>query len=191
MVAAAIVPGSDLILRGVGVNPTRSGVLQVLARMGAELTIEAQPTGSGEPTATIRVRGSELKGTEIGGDEIPTLIDELPVLAVAAALASGETRIRDAAELRVKESDRIAATIGVLRSMGVDGDETEDGMVIQGLGPGGQLTAARVQAAGDHRIGMAAAVAGLRGRGETVVDGAEAIDTSFPEFPELLERTRA
>ena len=190
LVAGSVVPESDIVLPDVGLNPTRTGVLDVLQRMGATITVEERVDGAGEARGTLRVRATALQGTEIGGSEIPRLIDELPVLAVAAALADGETRIRDAQELRVKESDRIVQTVGFLRAMGVDADETPDGMVIMGRGYGAQLTPAVVQAGGDHRIGMAAAVAGLRGRGETVVQGADAIRTSFPSFPQLLESLR-
>jgi len=191
LVAATIVPGSSICLEGVGLNPTRTGTLDVLRRMGADIGQVESGQASGEPIGTLRVLSAPLHGTEIGGAEIPRLIDELPVLAVAAALAAGETRIRDAAELRVKESDRISATVAFLRAMGCEVDETEDGMVIEGLGEGASLAPARVDASGDHRIAMAAAVAGLRGRGETVVDGADAIATSFPEFPGILESLRA
>jgi 3-phosphoshikimate 1-carboxyvinyltransferase len=191
MVAASIVPGSEILLQDVGLNPTRSGVLDVLRRMGASLELVSEQTVSGEPMGTLRASSSSLQGVEIGGADIPRLIDELPVIAVAAAMAEGETRIRDAAELRVKESDRIQATVGFLRGMGVEADETEDGMVISGRGPGWRMSPARVDAGGDHRIAMAALVAGLVGRGETVVDGADAIATSFPGFADLLEGLRA
>jgi 3-phosphoshikimate 1-carboxyvinyltransferase len=166
-------------------------VLDVLRRMGASLELVSEQTVSGEPMGTLRASSSSLQGVEIGGADIPRLIDELPVIAVAAAMAEGETRIRDAAELRVKESDRIQATVGFLRGMGVEADETEDGMVISGRGPGWRMAPARVDAGGDHRIAMAALVAGLVGRGETVVDGADAIATSFPGFADLLEGLRA
>ena len=190
MVAASIVEGSVLTLEGVGLNPTRTGILDVLAQMGGSVEVVEATTSSGEELGTLKVRASSLQGTVIGGSLIPRLIDEIPVIAVAAALAEGETRIEDAQELRVKESDRISATVGFLRSMGVDADETPDGMVIEGLGAGGSFGPARVEAGGDHRIAMAAAVAGLRGRGETWVGGAHAIQTSFPDFPRLLETLR-
>jgi 3-phosphoshikimate 1-carboxyvinyltransferase len=190
LVAGSVTPGSELTLQRVGLNPTRTGVLDVLARMGASIEVQDAQTVSGEPMGTLHVQSRGLKGTVIEGSEIPRLIDELPVIAVAAALAEGETVVRDAAELRVKESDRILATVRFLRDMGVEADERPDGMVILGKGWGSELRPATVHAGGDHRIAMAAAVAGLCGRGETVVSGAETIATSFPEFPRLLESLR-
>jgi 3-phosphoshikimate 1-carboxyvinyltransferase len=189
IVAASIVPGSDITITDVGLNPTRTGAIAVLRRMGAALQISNERVVSGEPIGDIRVQATSLAATEIGGAEIPRLIDELPVLAVAAALADGETRIRDAAELRVKESDRIAATVRLLQAMGVDAEEQPDGMIIRGTA-GASLAPAEVAADGDHRIAMAAAVAGLCGRGETVVNGTTCIATSFPAFPRLIEQLR-
>lgn len=182
MVAAAITPGSDLLLEGVGLNPTRTGLLDVLARMGAvvEVDVRAGP----EPLGTVRVRGGELSGAAVGGAEIPRLIDEIPILAIAAAFATGETVIRDAAELRVKESDRIATVIAGLRAMGVDAEALPDGMRIRG----GGARAAAVESAGDHRIAMAFAIAGLR-VGATVND-TDCIATSYPDFTATLARFR-
>ncbi len=189
LVAGSIVSGSDLIITGVGLNPSRTGVLDVLGRMGADIEVLDRTVVSGEPLGDLRVRAATLSGVEIGGGEIPRLIDELPVIAVAAALAEGDTIVRDAAELRVKESDRIAATVGLLNAMGVDAVERPDGMMISGRA-GEDLSGAVVSANGDHRIAMSAAVAGLRGKCETVVQGAGCISTSFPSFPSQLEQLR-
>ncbi len=180
MVAAAILPGSDLTIEGVGLNPTRTGVIDVLRAMGAE--IEVDPRGGAEPIGDVRVRAGGLRGVEIGGTLIPRLIDELPVLAVAAAFADGETVIRDAAELRVKESDRVAMTVAGLRAMGVDADARPDGLVVRG----GGAHAAAMDSGGDHRIAMAFAIAGLRVGGQ--VSDTECIATSYPSFPEILAR---
>ncbi len=184
LVAGSIVPGSDLLLDDVGVNPTRSGILDVLARMGADVTVEPLP--GFEPTGMLRVRAAHLRGTHISGAEIPRLVDELPVLAVAAAFAEGETVIADASELRVKESDRIAATVAGLRALGFDADERPDGMVIAGGGPR-RAASGPVLTHGDHRIAMAFAIAGLR-VGATVSETAS-IATSYPTFLTTLEET--
>lgn len=189
LVAASIVPDSDITITGVGLNPTRTGVLDVLERMGADIQIENAHTVSGEPVGDLHVRSSALKGTDISKAEIPRLIDELPVIAVAAAMAEGETCIRDAAELRVKESDRITATVGLLIAMGAQAEARPDGMLIAGFG-GRELRAAHVHANGDHRIAMTAMVAGLVARGETKVSGASCIATSFPAFHHILETLR-
>ncbi|MBX6394338.1 MAG: 3-phosphoshikimate 1-carboxyvinyltransferase, partial [Alicyclobacillaceae bacterium] len=168
IVAGLIVPGSEIVLEGIGINPTRTGVLDVLQSMGAELEIEPEGEEAGEPTARIVVRTRPLKGTWVGGAVIPRLIDEIPVLAVAAAMAEGITEIRDAGELRVKETDRIQTIAAELRKFGVHVKELEDGLVIEG---GGKLRGARCHSHGDHRIAMAMAVAGLAAQGETVVEG--------------------
>ena len=181
MVAASIVPGSDLCIQGVGLNPTRTGILDALWEMGADICVEDEREVSGERIGDLRVRCTELKGTRIGGALIPRLVDELPVLAVAAACADGETSIRDAAELRVKESDRIAATAAGLAVNGIDVEETPDGMTIQG----GALQGGHVSSAGDHRIAMAFAVAALAG-GESRIDDVANVQTSFPNFRALL-----
>ena len=182
LVAGSIVPGSDLLLPGVGINPTRTGVLDALARMGADVRVE--PASGIEPTATLRVRSATLRGTVLSGAVIPRLVDELPVLAVAAAFAEGETVIADAAELRVKESDRISATVAGLRALGFDADERPDGMVIAGGGPR-RAPSGPVTTFGDHRIAMAFAIAGLR-VGATVAETAS-IATSYPTFLSTLE----
>lgn len=185
LVAASLVARSDVTLEGVGLNPARTGVLAVLARMGAALTVA--PRSGVEAWGDVNVRGSTLRGTVIQGDEIPTLIDELPVLAVAAAFAEGETVIRDAAELRVKESDRIATTVAGLRALGFDADERPDGMVIAGGGPRRPATSA-VPSHGDHRIAMAFAIAGLR-VGATLDDVA-CVGTSYPGFFQTLSEVQ-
>lgn len=177
MVAAAIT-GEAVEVLDVGLNPTRTGVIDVLRRMGA--TVDVEEREGVEPIGAVRVHADGLRGVEIGGDEIPRLIDELPVLAVAAAFATGETRIRDAAELRVKESDRIAAVVAGLRAIGADADETPDGMVIRGGGARG----GEVEARGDHRIAMAFLIAGLRV--PVAVPDVSSIATSYPGF--LRER---
>jgi 3-phosphoshikimate 1-carboxyvinyltransferase len=183
MVAAALVPGSDLVIEGVGLNPTRTGVVDVLRRMGAEIDVDEAP--GAEPIGTVRVRAAGLAGVEIGGAIVPRLIDEIPVLAVAAAFAEGETVIRDAAELRVKESDRIATTVAGLRALGVDAEALGDGLRIHGR-PGARPTGAPIASGGDHRIAMAFAIAGLRVG--TTVDDTACIATSYPSFPETLMR---
>ncbi len=167
LVAASIVPGSDLVLEGVGVNPTRTGVLDALAAMGADITLEDPRVVSGEPVADLHVRAAELTAARWGGALVPRAIDEFPVLAVAAACAQGETVLTGASELRVKESDRIATTVAGLRALGIAAEERPDGFVVAG----GELTGGTVQGVGAHRIGMAFAVgagggggAGARGR---------------------------
>jgi 3-phosphoshikimate 1-carboxyvinyltransferase len=179
MVAAALHPDAELHLPGVGVNPTRSGIIDVLRGMGADLEVAEEREQGGEPVADITVRSSRLSPAEVGGDLIPRLIDEIPVLAVAAAFTSGRTVIRDAAELRVKESDRIATTCGELRCLGAHVEELPDGLVIEGTQ---FLNGALCRSHGDHRLAMAMAVAGLLARGETVIEGAEAAEVSYPSF---------
>jgi 3-phosphoshikimate 1-carboxyvinyltransferase len=183
LAAAAMVPGSRLTVRGVGVNPTRTGVLDVLEAMGAGVRLDGQRLAAGEPVADVTVTAEPLHGVRIGGQLIPRLIDELPVLAVAAAVAAGPTEIRDAAELRVKESDRVATIAAGLRRLGASVEELPDGLRIEGSS---RLRGAEVAAAADHRIAMAMAVAGLVADGETVIDGAEAVAISFPGFAEAL-----
>lgn len=186
LVAAAIVPGSDLVVRNVGVNPTRTGILDVLTAMGADLSLEDRREEAGEPVADIRVRYRGLRAARIGGDLVPRLIDEVPVLAVAAACAEGTTVISDAAELRVKESDRIATIAAELRKLGARVRELPDGMEIDG---GGRLAGTVTESHGDHRIAMSLAVAGLAASGRTVVRDTDWIDTSFPGFAGMLHRT--
>lgn len=185
LVAALIVPGSELLIRNVGVNPTRTGVLEILQAMGGDITLLEQREVSGEPVADLLVRSSRLKGIEIGGDVVPRAIDEFPVISVAAALAEGTTVIRDAHELRVKETDRIAAMAANLRNIGAGLiEETEDGMVITGTEA---LAGGTVSSCGDHRIAMSLAVAALASRSAITVDDVACVATSFPGFFDLLK----
>jgi len=183
LVAGATVPGSDLLLHNVGINPTRAGALQVLMAMGADITILNKRQVNGEPVADIQVRSSRLQGTTISGAIIPYLIDELPALAVAAALAEGETVVRDAAELRVKESDRITAVVNLLGQMGVDITGQDDGFVIRG---GRAMQGVKYDSCGDHRMAMSAAVAGINASGITHIKSAECVKISFPDFFDTL-----
>lgn len=186
LVAALIVPGSELLIRNVGVNPTRTGVIDILQAMGGDITLQDQREVSGEPVADLLVRSSRLKGIEIGGDVVPRAIDEFPAISVAAAVAEGVTVIRDAKELRVKETDRIAAMASNLRAVGAGQiDETEDGMVIQGVE---SLAGGTVTSCGDHRIAMSLSVAALVCKNEVSIDDVACVATSFPGFYELLDR---
>ncbi len=185
LVAGAIVPGSELLIENVGVNPTRTGVLEALAMMGADIELENQRVVAGEPVADLRVRHRRLKGCQIGGDLIPRLIDEIPVLAVAAVFAEGTTVIRDAAELRVKESDRIAVMASQLNRMGARVTELPDGLEITGGTP---LVGTDVDSHTDHRIAMSLAVAALNATGTTTIHGAEAAAISYPDFTATLQR---
>lgn len=188
MVAAAIRPGSDLTIRGVGVNPTRTGILDVLREMGANIELQNERESGGEPIADIRVQGGTLRAVTVGGATIPRLIDEIPVLAVAATQAVGVTEIRDAKELKVKESDRIATTAAELRKFGAEVEELEDGLRITGstqLNGGAEIATYH-----DHRIAMAMAVAGLAADGPTVIHDWEEVDVSFPGFGQLLQNLR-
>jgi 3-phosphoshikimate 1-carboxyvinyltransferase len=185
VVAALLVPGSNLLVRDVGVNPTRTGFLGILHRMGAEIAVEGEVIVAGEPRAALHACGATLRGTAIGAAEVPAAIDELPVLCVAAALAHGETTLTGAAELRVKESDRLAA-LEQLRLLGVDVRATADGLVVRGTG-GRPLGTARVRAGGDHRIAMAFAIAGLASPEGVEIADPECVEVSFPGFFERLE----
>ncbi len=180
IVAAAVRPGAELVLEGVGLNPRRTALLDVLRRMGASIEIVVTEA-AGDPWGTVTVRGAPLHGTVIEGDEIPNLIDELPILAVAGALASGRTEIRDAAELRVKESDRIAEMVGNLRLFGVEVEELEDGMVVGG--PAALETPERaLDSRGDHRIAMSMAILNTFGSGPVTIQNTGCVDTSYPDF---------
>lgn len=183
LVAATIVPGSELLIRGVGVNPTRTGILDILTAMGANIELLDPREVSGEPVADLLVRSARLKGIEIGGEVVPRAIDEFPVLCVAAALAEGRTVIRDARELRVKETDRIAAMAANLRKSGIEVVETEDGMEIEGSE---RLQGCVAESFGDHRIAMSMLVAGLAATTPNTVHDVECIATSFPNFTGLL-----
>ena len=180
LVGALLVPGSEVVLEEVGVNPTRTGLLRVLERMGAEIEVEPLPGArGGEPLATLRVRAAPLRGTDVGGGEIPLAIDELPLVALAACFAEGETTIRDAAELRRKESDRVATTCEALVALGATVEPTEDGMVVEG---GEGLRGGLIESHGDHRIAMLGAIAGLASREGVTVEGMDAAAVSYPRF---------
>ena len=185
LVAASIVPHSDLVVRNVGVNPTRTGILDVLASMGADIRLENRREQAGEPVADIGIKYTRLHAVPIEGEMVPRAIDEIPVLAVAASYAEGTTVIKDAAELRVKESDRIATMASELLKMGVAVNELPDGMEIIGKD---YLNGATCESHGDHRIAMSMAVAGLAAKGETLIRDTEWIDTSFPGFERLLKQ---
>ncbi|MBW4489305.1 MAG: 3-phosphoshikimate 1-carboxyvinyltransferase [Trichocoleus desertorum ATA4-8-CV12] len=185
LVAGAIVPGSELWVENVGVNPTRTGILEALEMMGADITLENQRIVAGEPVADLHVRHSVLKACEIKGDIIPRLIDEIPILAVAAAFAQGTTIIRDAEELRVKESDRIAVMATQLNQMGAQVTELPDGLEITGGVP---LKGAAVDSHTDHRIAMSLAIAALNATGTTTVHRAEAAAISYPNFTTTLQQ---
>ena len=183
MGAALIIPGSDILIRNVGINPTRSGIIDVFRDMGGKIELLDKRVRNKEEIADIRVRYSELKGTEIGGDVIPTLIDELPLIAVVASRAKGRTVIKDASELKVKESDRIALVAGNLRAMGGDIIPADDGFIINSTGDDpGEIRGAVIDDAKDHRIAMSFTVAGLAARGETVIENPDCVSISYPGF---------
>jgi 3-phosphoshikimate 1-carboxyvinyltransferase len=184
LVAGAIVPDSDLLVENVGINPTRTGVLEVLEAMGADLTLENFREVAGEPVADVRVRYRPLQACQIAGNLIPRLIDEIPILAVAATQAQGNTVIRDAAELRVKESDRLAAMAAQLTKMGAKVTELPDGLEITGPT---SLVAAELDSYTDHRIAMSLAIAALRASGTTLIHRAEAAAISYPDFVGTLQ----
>lgn len=188
LVAGLIVPGSELLLKNVGVNPTRSGIIDILQQMGGSIELLNQRELSGEPVADLLVKSSELKGIEICGELVPRAIDEFPVISVAAAFAAGVTIISDAAELRVKETDRIAAMCATLGKLGAQIAPLEDGLRVTGGQP---LNGAKVNSFGDHRIAMSIAVAALRAAGEVDIEDTGCTATSFPHFWELLAGIRA
>lgn len=183
LVGASIAPGSDLLLPGVGINPTRTGIIDILRTMGADITLCNERAFGAEPVADLRVRSAALRGVAVPPALVSIAIDEFPALAVAAACAGGETVITGAAELRVKESDRIATVVAALRALGVAVAEQPDGMRITGSEAG--FTGGSVQSAGDHRLAMAFAMAALRASGEIVIDDCRNVDTSFPGFAQL------
>ena len=185
MVAASIVEGSEVVIDRCGVNPTRTGIIDVLRRMGAEIDVEPLEGTEGEPIARITVRSAQLTGTRIEGAEIPLAIDELPIIALAACFAEGETVIADAEELKAKESDRIAVVVDALTGFGAEVEARDDGMRIVGTGG---LRGGRVDSHGDHRIAMLGAVAGAASREGVVVDGMDAAAVSYPTFQQDLER---
>jgi 3-phosphoshikimate 1-carboxyvinyltransferase len=184
LVAGAITPASHITIRGIGVNPTRTGIVDALLEMGAAITFTNPREEGGEPVADLVVESSTLRGATFGGQQIVTMIDELPILAVAATQAEGRTLVRDAHELRVKETDRIATTVGELRKLGARIEPTPDGFIIDGPTP---LIGAPVESHDDHRLAMAMAVAGLVARGQTVIHGAEVTGDSFPGFEVTLQ----
>lgn len=177
--AALLVPGSELLVKNVGTNFTRAGFLKVCKAMGADIETVSQTIEGGESRADLLVRYSHLKGTVIEGDIIPTLIDEIPMIAIMAAFADGQTVIRDAAELKVKETNRIDTVTAGLKAMGADITPTDDGMIIEGTG---HLNGATIQSYLDHRIAMAFSVAGLASDGETQIVDSQCVDVSYPEF---------
>jgi 3-phosphoshikimate 1-carboxyvinyltransferase len=184
IVAALLVPDSEIALEDVGTNPTRTGLLDILARMGAEIEVEPVGERGGEPIGTIRARASALRGTEVGGAEVPLAIDELPLVALAACFAEGETTIRDAGELRRKESDRVATTCEALSALGAAAEPREDGLRIAGSGG---LRGGTIDSHGDHRIAMLGAIAGLASREGVEVEGMDAAAVSYPSFEADLD----
>ena len=183
LAAAAVIPGSEVTAEGLGVNPTRAAVLDVLGEIGARVELAGRTDTGGEPLADVTVACADLRPFEVRAGRVPNLIDDLVILAVIACAIPGESTIRGARELRVKESDRIAALSAGLRAFGADVEEFDDGLAVRG----GVLTGAECDAGGDHRMAMAFAVAGLLARGETAIHGAECIDVSYPGFAGQLQ----
>jgi 3-phosphoshikimate 1-carboxyvinyltransferase len=183
LVAAALIPRSQVVVRGVGVNPTRDGVIEILRRMGAEIEVLDARSETGEPVADLKVTGGRLNGVEIGTELVARTIDEYPILAVAAALADGVTVITGVKELRFKESDRISAMTEGLRKLGVTVEEREDGMTIHGREA---FQGNKVRSFADHRVAMSLAIAGLCAEGGVEIDDAQCVDISFPAFFDLL-----
>jgi 3-phosphoshikimate 1-carboxyvinyltransferase len=181
MVGASIAEGSDLTLEHVGVNPTRTGVIDILKLMGADITLSNEQDVGGEPVADIRIRSAKLRGIQIPEELVPLAIDEFPVLFIAAACAEGETVLTGAEELRVKESDRIQVMADGLNTCGIDAKATPDGIIIQA----GQIASGTVDSHGDHRIAMAFAIAGLRASGQITINDCANVNTSFPDFIKL------
>ncbi|MGR9114552.1 MAG: 3-phosphoshikimate 1-carboxyvinyltransferase [Gammaproteobacteria bacterium] len=183
LVGASIAPGSDIVLKHVGINPTRTGVIDILRLMGANIEVLNERVVGGEPVADLHVTSSNLKGIDIPENLVPLAIDEFPVLFVAASCAQGQTRLTGAEELRVKESDRIQVMADGLQILGVDAQATADGMIIQG----GEIGGGEVDSHGDHRIAMAFSIAGLRASGPIVIKDCENVNTSFPEFINIAQ----
>lgn len=184
LVAGAICQDSEIVLENVGVNPTRDGIIEVLQKMSATMSIVQESDGRAEPTATIKMKTSSLNGTTIEGAIIPRLIDEIPIIALLATQAHGKTIIKDAEELKVKETDRITAVVDELKKLGANIEATEDGMIIEGPTP---LHGASLKTYGDHRIGMMGAIAALITDGVVTLDDADCIAVSYPEFFEHIE----
>lgn len=187
LVAGAICEHSHVTLNNVGINPTRDGIVEVLEKMGATMTVTPNEDNQAEPTATIQMATSTLTGTTIEGDIIPRLIDEIPILALLATQAHGQTIIKDAEELKVKETDRITAVVTELKKLGAQIEATEDGMIINGPTP---LKGASLRTYGDHRIGMMGAVAALISDGAVTLDDAQCIAVSYPSFFEHIEAVK-
>ena len=181
--AGLLVPDSELLIKNVGINDTRAGFLKVCEMMGANITLLNKKIQGGEPTADVLVQTSQLKGCTVEGDIIPTLIDEIPIIAVMAAFAEGTTIIKDAAELKVKETNRIDTVVNNLKAMGANITPTDDGMIIEGTG---HLRGADIESYLDHRIAMAFAIAGLASGGETRIHNSQCVDVSYPAFFETL-----
>ena len=188
VVAATLVPGSELHVHGVNLNPRRTGLLEILERMGAKITVYNRRAIGGEPGGDLEVSSASLVGTSVGAKEVPLAIDELPLYALAAACARGESVLRGAEELRAKETDRIEATVDALRSLGVRARATEDGFTVTGVPA--RLRGGRISSRGDHRIAMLGAVAGLASREGVRIEGADAVDVSFPGFYGVLDQLR-
>jgi 3-phosphoshikimate 1-carboxyvinyltransferase len=184
MVGASIARDADVLLQHVGINPTRTGVIDILRLMGARIDVLNPREAGGEPVADIRIRSSQLRGIDIPENLVPLAIDEFPVLFVAAACAEGETRLTGAEELRVKESDRIQVMADGLQALGVDAQPTADGMIVRG----GPISGGMVESHGDHRIAMAFSIASLRADGPIEINDCANVNTSFPIFVELARR---
>ncbi len=188
LVAGAIVPNSEIVMKNVGVNPTRAGIIEVLEAMGADMSVQIEDDKAAEPTATISIKTSQLKATTIEGDIIPRLIDEIPIIALLATQAEGKTVIRNAEELKVKETDRITAVVTELKKLGANIEATDDGMIIHGPTI---LHGASLKTYGDHRIGMMSAVAALISTSPIDIDDADCIAVSYPTFFEHVEELLA
>ena len=184
LVAGAICPNSEIVIENVGVNETRDGIIEVMKAMGADLQVEIDDPNAAEPTATLTIRSSQLQGTVVEGAVIPRLIDEIPIIALLATQASGTTVIKDAEELKVKETDRITAVVNELSKLGANIEATDDGMIIHGPTP---LTGQNLVSYGDHRMGMMAAIAALITNEPVVLDDAECIAVSYPTFFEHVD----
>jgi len=188
IVAALINPNSEVLIRNVGINPLRTGILEILKNMGGNIEIMNERELSGEPVGDILGKSSILRGIEIKGEMIPRAIDELPVITVAACFAEGETVVRDARELRVKETDRIKAMTTELKKLGAEVEELDDGVIIKGKEI---LKGAKCSSWGDHRIAMSLAVAGTRAKGVTEIEDAECVSVSFPGFFDVMRKLRS
>jgi 3-phosphoshikimate 1-carboxyvinyltransferase len=185
MVAGLIHPNAEIKILNVGLNPSRAALLEVLKTMGANIQVELTSGATGEPTGNITVKSSQLKGIELSGEMISILIDEIPIFCVLASQASSQSLVKDAQELKVKESNRIASTVSELMKMGVHISATDDGMIIE---PSPQIHGADVDSHGDHRIAMSCAILGLMAQSETTISDIECVNTSFPNFWSLLEK---